>query len=47
MAGIARILVKGDDTIYHVVSRTTLEGYVFCIILDLKGEINESIYFRR
>ena len=28
MARIPRILVKGEDAIYHVISRTTLEGFV-------------------
>ena len=28
MAKIPRILVKGEDAIYHVILRTTLEGYV-------------------
>ena len=28
MARIPRLLVKGEDTIYHVISRTALPGYV-------------------
>ena len=28
MARIPRLLVKGEDTIYHIVSRTALPGYV-------------------
>ena len=28
MPRIPRIVVKGEDAVYHVISRTTLEGYV-------------------
>ncbi len=28
MSRIPRIVVKGEDAIYHVISRTTLEGFV-------------------
>lgn len=28
MARIPRMLVKGEDAIYHVISRTTLPGFV-------------------
>ena len=28
MARIPRLLVKGEDTIYHIISRTALPGYV-------------------
>ena len=29
MARIPRLLVKSEDTIYHIISRTALLGYVF------------------
>ena len=28
MARIPRMVVKGEDAIYHIISRTTLEGLV-------------------
>ncbi len=28
MARIPRLLVKGEDTVYHIISRTALPGYV-------------------
>ena len=28
MPRIARIIVKGEDMVYHVISRTALDGYV-------------------
>jgi hypothetical protein len=28
MARIARLKVKGEPAVYHVISRTTLEGFV-------------------
>ncbi len=30
MARIPRLLVKGEDTVYHIISRTALPGYVLC-----------------
>ena len=46
MARIPRLLVKGEDTIYHIISRTALPGYVLgdvekdyllSLIKDLSG----------
>jgi len=46
MARIPRLLVKGEDTVYHIISRTALPGYVLgdcekdyllSLIKDLSG----------
>ena len=53
MARIPRLLVKGSDAIYHIISRTALDGfilgdvekeYLFCLIKQLRSMFLTDVF---